>query len=176
MACAALFAVLVPNLRAQAVHLGVQGSWGSHHTNLGIGGRIILPSDVVAAVLDLDQTDPELNAVASFDYFVAPTGVLVDYWEVNGNVTGDLPLDAVGLYVGFGLNVAHVATESGGVSVSDIKLGVNVLGGVKFWSRTSTVAPALRVRSRKSRVFPFLEVRVERGGGAIIVLSGGIVF
>jgi len=155
----ALLGSTAADLRAQT-RFGVQASFGSDDVNFGIGGRATFN------LRSLIKT-PGFEGIASFDYFFpdAPAGVDVTYWEINGNLGYAIPnvKGSVAPYVGGGLNIAHASASSGGVSGSDTKVGLNLLGGIKFKSRTSRLAP-------------FVEARIELSGGEIFVLTGGVVF
>ncbi len=156
----ALLGSTAADLRAQT-RFGVQASFGSDDVNFGIGGRATFN------LRSLIKT-PGFEGIASFDYFFPdePAGVDGTYWEINGNLGYTIPnvKGNVAPYVGGGLNIAHASvTVTGFGSGSDTEVGLNLLGGVKFKSRTSRLAP-------------FVEARVELGGGEIFVLTGGVVF
>jgi hypothetical protein len=142
----------------QPVSFGVQASFGSD-TDFGIGGRVVF------GLQSLFPTTP-LDAHVGFDYFFpdAPAGVDVTYWEINGNVAYRIPnvRSSLAPYVGGGLNIAHASAASGGVSASDTKVGLNLLGGTTFGTR--------------SKVKPFAEARVILGGGEQFVITGGVRF
>lgn len=150
----ALFAVLLlaaaGPLQGQA-HLGGQISVADD-ADFGIGGRI---------VFDLLQR-ADLEFIGSFDWFFPdePPGEDRDYWELNGNVAYFFDLESapsVAPYLGGGLNIAHASRDG----ASDTDGGINILGGARF---------------SQSPVKPFVELRIELGGGEQFVLSGGLVF
>jgi len=158
-ACAAVLGLGAVPLSAQT-RFGAQLSWGDDDANLGLGVR---------AAFDLRSlfNTRGLEAVASFDYFFPEqsSGVDVEYWELNGNVTYLIPnvKGSLGPYVGSGLNIAHGSQDASGVSSqSDTEAGLNLLGGTRFRTR--------------SKLTPFAELRFELGGGERVVLTGGILF
>lgn len=158
VACVGLLGIGARDLPAQT-RFGVQGSWGDD-TDFGIGGRVAF------SLRSMFPRTP-LEAYATFDYFFPDEGAGVDltYWEINGNVVYLIPgvRGNIAPYVGGGLNIAHASREVLGVSASDTDAGLNLMGGLKFKSRTSRVAP-------------FVELRVELGGGEQFVLTGGVLF
>ncbi|HVH08553.1 MAG TPA: hypothetical protein VM736_02050, partial [Gemmatimonadales bacterium] len=94
-----------------------------------------------------------------------PAGTSLTYWEINGDVAYRFRVPAVSSfrpYGGAGLNIAHASATAGGVSASDTKAGLNVLGGTTF--------------KVKGSLTPFVEARGEIGGGKTFVLTGGILF
>ena len=138
---------------------GVQLDWGSD-TDLGIGGRAVFP------LQSLFPRTP-LDGIVSFDYFFpsAPAGVSAHYWEINGDVAYRFSVPSRSSfrpYAGGGLNIAHASASSGGVSVSDTKAGLNLLGGTTF--------------KVKGSITPNAEARGEIGGGKTFILTGGIRF
>ncbi len=143
---------LSPSLARAQVDLGGQLSWADD-ADWGLGARVTVGLPV--------ETIP-LQAIGSFDFFF-PDGP-VDYWEINANIAYLIPVQSVVIvpYVGTGFNIAHVELDSGGLveDVSDTDLGLNLLGGIRF---TGTAQP-------------FVEVRVELGGGEQVVLTGGVTF
>lgn len=157
----ALLGSTAADLRAQT-RFGVQASFGSDDVNFGIGGRATF------SLRSLIKT-PGFEGIASFDYFFPDVGGGAGdatYWEINGNLGYTIPrvTGSVAPYVGGGLNIAHISRDVPGFpSVSDTEVGLNLLGGIKFKSRTSRLAP-------------FVEARIELGGGEIFVLTGGVVF
>ena len=133
------------------MQFGVQLSWADD-AELGVGGRIrhswrsLFPRAPVTGQFSVDIFFP---------------GNDIDYLELNYNVVYNFtPASAPRLnpYLGGGLNFARVSVGNG--NESDI--GLNIVGGANF--RTS------------SRVTPFVEIRLEAGGGEQLVLTGGILF
>lgn len=145
------------------VRFGPQLSW-AEDAELGIGGR---------AVIEVPALLANLAIHGSFDYFFiddfAGFGVEADasYWELNGNAVYGFNLPAapsVTPYIGAGINVAHI---SGDVSIggesgdfSDTELGLNILGGSQF---------------DVGSVTPYVELRIEAGGGEQFVITGGVL-
>ncbi len=158
-ACAVVLGLGAVPLSAQT-RFGAQLSWGDDDANLGLGAR---------AVFNLRPLFNQrgLELVASFDYFFPEqsSGVDVEYWELNGNVTYLIPnvKGSLGPYVGGGLNIAHGSVDAAGVgSQSDTEAGLNLLGGTRFRMR--------------SKLTPFAELRFELGGGERVVITGGLLF
>jgi len=140
---------------------GVQANW-SDDTDLGVGVR---------ARLDLADLKEGLGAVASFDYFFPGDqgfeGVDFTYWEINANLTYDLPLDSSAVpYIGGGPVLAHASggVEVVGVEISDStnEVGFNILGGVK-----KDLGESMKL---------FAEAKYEIKGGEQFVLSVGVRF
>lgn len=123
-------------------------------TDLGLGPRL---------AWDVTQLGAPLQVITTFDVFF-PDGD-VDYWELNGNLVYKFALEDTPKlvpYAGGGLNIAHVDRDGGpGVSAgSDTDVGVNFLGGAEF---------------PLGGFAPFVELRVEAGGGEQLVFSAGIL-
>lgn len=133
--------------------IGGQVSWADD-ADMGIGVRAMLP---------VPALHPQIAIVPSFDVFFP--GSDLSYWELNGNVHYTFVTDNPNLspYIGAGLNVARFSARvSPGLGrVSDTEVGVNVLGGLRFPVGTFS---------------PFVEARIELGGGEQFVLSGGLLF
>ncbi|MDP2497318.1 MAG: hypothetical protein Q8W44_04910 [Candidatus Palauibacterales bacterium] len=148
---AAVFAVALLALpgtaRGQDVQLGPQLSLADDY-DAGLGGRAVF-----------NVGDPGgWEGTGSFDVFF-PDGD-VDYWELNGNLVYNFPVEESRTffpYLGGGLNIARV--EAG--TLEDTDLGVNIVGGSKFDAEGVT---------------PFVEARVEIEGGEQFVLTGGFLF
>ena len=129
-------------------HFGLQASVGEG-VDIGLGVRY------ENRMLGMFPESPNLRFALSFDYFFPDNA---DYWEVNANVfnlfrTGNarvLP------YLGGGLNVARFSSGNR----RDTEVGLNVLGGIRL----------------PGRYRPFLEARIELGGGDRFVVSGGWLF
>src|SRR5438874_8056853 len=135
---------------------GVQLDWGND-PNFGIGGRGVFPLQSLFPKTPLD-------GIVSFDYFFP--GNNVKYWEINGNVAYRFRVPArssLGPYAGGGLNIAHASVTIAGVSGSDTKAGLNLLGGTTF-------------KVKRSTLIPFVEGRGELGGGKTFILTGGVRF
>ncbi len=145
---------------ARRPSFGVQLNWSSDY-DFGIGGRGVFPLQSLFPKTTLD-------GIVSFDYFFpsAPSGVSAHYWEINGNVAYRFRVpsrSSLAPYAGGGLNIAHASASSGGVSVSDTKAGLNLLGGTTF-------------KMKGSKLTPFVEGRGEIGGGKTFVITGGVRF
>src|SRR3989454_10922272 len=135
---------------------GLQLDWGND-PNFGIGGRGVFPLQSLFPKTPLD-------GIVSFDYFFP--GNNVKYWEINGNVAYRFRVPArssLGPYAGGGLNIAHASVTIAGVSGSDTKAGLNLLGGTTF-------------KVKRSTLIPFVEGRGELGGGKTFILTGGVRF
>ena len=135
---------------------GLQLDWGND-PNFGIGGRGVFPLGSLLPGTPLD-------GIVSFDYFFP--GNSVKYWEINGNVAYRFRVPArssLRPYAGGGLNIAHASVSVAGVSASDTKAGLNVLGGTTF-------------KVKGSNLIPFAEARGELGGGKTFILTGGVRF
>jgi hypothetical protein len=148
-----------PAPRPQRVAFGLQADFGSD-TDFGLGAR---------AVFGLRSLFPKtpLDGIVSFDYYFpsGAGGADLTYWEINGNVGYRIPKVRGNLapYVGGGLNVAHASVSFGGVSGSDTKVGLNLLGGTTFGRAAS-------------KMKPFVEGRFNLSGGEQFVLTGGVRF
>jgi hypothetical protein len=138
---------------------GVELDW-NNDVNEGIGARGVFPLNGLIPRTPLD-------GIVSFDYFFpsAPSGASVHYWEINGDIAYRfaVPGSQLGPYLGGGLNIAHASASAAGVSTSDTKAGLNVLGGATL-------------KLRGSHLLPFAEARGELGGGKEFVLTAGVRF
>ena len=124
-AIAALAAVAVfaaPRAAQAQVTLGPTAAFHGDF-DFGIGATVAAP---------LDALGEGFGLLADFLYFF-PEGNL-DYLELNGNVTYDLPLEdsPVMPFVLGGLNIARASVEAFGVSASNTEIGLNVGGGIEF--------------------------------------------
>lgn len=134
--------------RGQAAAFGPQLSLADD-TDLGLGAR---------AVLNLSDYEG-WEAVGSFDLFFPENDV--DYWEINGNLVYNFPVEETRTffpYVGGGLNVANADAPT---VEGDTDLGLNIVGGGKFDAEGVT---------------PFVEARIEVEGGEQFVVTGGLLF
>lgn len=142
---------------------GPQVSW-AEDAELGIGARAAIGVPALLANLEIH---------ASFDYFFVDDfegfGVEADatYWELNGNAVYKFNLTGVPTvtpYVGAGVNVAHISGDVSGLGgsgdFSDTDLGLNILGGTQF---------------NVGSVTPYVELRIEAGGGEQFVITGGLL-
>jgi opacity protein-like surface antigen len=142
------------SVEAQGVRFAPQVSLGED-SDFGIGGRVNF---------DMSSSfgSPGFFIVPSFDYFFP--GGSVNYWELNGNLGWLIPgvRGNVRPYIGGGLNYAHVSFDNCTGDCSNSDVGVNLMGGLNFQTRT--------------RIMPFIEAKFELGGGEQFVLTGGIYF
>ena len=137
----------VNGLEAQ-VRFGGQLSWADD-ADLGLGARLeYAPKSLFK--------DAPVHSAASFDWFFP--GNSITYVEINYNIFYDFKPSQVAPYAGGGLSFVIVDTPGG----SDTDLGVNLGGGLKF--KTS------------GKLSPFVEARIELGGGEQFVLTGGVLF
>src|SRR6266576_1134449 len=142
--------------RADRTSFGLQLNWSSD-VAFGIGGRGVFPLQSLFPKTTLD-------GIVSFDYFFP--GNNVKYWEINGNVAYRSRVPArssLAPYAGGGLNIAHASVTIAGVSGSETKAGLNLVGGTTFKVKRSTLTP-------------FVEGRGEIGGGKTFILTGGVRF
>jgi hypothetical protein len=158
-ACAVAAAVSsVPAVQAQVYdapqdtiyvmpRFAIQGNWGDA-TDVGIGLRY------EGGMTWLFPRAGTLRFVSSFDYFF-PEGPL-NYWEVNGNLINIFAIPNVQAagYFGGGLNIANATNGA-----SNTRVGANLLAGIRL-------PGAFR---------PFLEGRLELGGGEQFVLTAGLM-
>lgn len=123
--------------------------------DLGVGAQVQAP---------MPQLHEGVGLLGDFTFFF-PSGDGVDYFEVNGNLTWDVPVEnsPVAPFALGGLNVARVSVDTGfqGVDASDTEVGLNVGGGIAF------DAGALR---------PQVGAKIELSGGEGFVVFGSIPF
>ena len=151
-----LFLVLPGSVSAQVDAVAPQISFGD--ADVGIGVRFAFGTP---------GWHPDLEIQLGVDIFFpdSPPGVDIGYFEINANVVRDFRLAGNQMlrpYAGAGFNIARVSRSDGGVSFSEtsnVDLGVNLLGGLRF---------------NLARYDPFVEVRFELGGGDQAVLTGGV--
>ncbi len=121
---AAAFLVFAPASAEAQIYLGPQIAFHDD-ADLGIGAGL---------EFDLPSVQPGLGYMG--DVIIFFPGDDFDYFEINTNVTYDLPLEdaAVVPFVLGGLNIARASFESPGEGGgdSDTELGFNLGGGVKF--------------------------------------------
>lgn len=144
---AASFAL--PGAAPGQAHFGPQLSLAEDR-ELGLGGRALVN------ISDYEGWE----GVGSFDLFF-PDGD-VDYWELNGNVLYNFPVEPTRSffpYLGGGINIARLDAE--GADEGDTAVGLNVVGGGKFDAEGVT---------------PFVEARIEIEGGEQFVFTGGLLF
>lgn len=103
------------------------------HAQLRLGPELAWNDDADLGVgVGLEVGLPSLHPAVAFmgDFIWFFPGGDVDYFEFNGNLTWDIPLEetAVVPFALAGLNVATVDTNGGG----DTDVGLNLGGGLKF--------------------------------------------
>lgn len=118
---AAAFLALAP-LTAQA-QMQFGPTLGIHeHFDVGIGAT-------------LSGQAPSLGQgvgfMADFVFYFPDVG---DYFELNGNITYDFPLEnsTVVPFVLGGLNIGHRSFEVNGLDASNTEVGINLGGGIAF--------------------------------------------
>lgn len=131
MAIAAMFAVAAP---AQAqIYIGPEVAWNGD-ADLGIGAGV---------EFDLDSVTPGFGVMADFLYFFPGDNAFfsevdTDYWEINGNVTYDLPLEnsQVLPFILGGVNIANISVNASSEIIdfdeSSTEVGFNLGGGIQF--------------------------------------------
>lgn len=159
LALLAAGAVLTAGAASGQVSAGVQANWGGD-TDFGLGARIIV---------DLDGVVAGFEAVGSFDYFFPSDdfGADLTYWEANANLVyridtaGELLTPYAG--AGFTYTRFEASTRVLGAEVSgnETSAGINLLGGLMF---------------NLAGVTPFIEGKIEAGGGEQFVASAGVRF
>jgi hypothetical protein len=109
--------------------------------DFGIGAALGLP---------LDSFGEGVGFLADFIWFFPE---FVDYWELNGNVTYDLPLEdsTIVPFVLGGLNIAHASVTG----ASNTELGLNLGGGIEFDAGTFRPSVGLRVELSGGEGFVF---------------------
>lgn len=157
LVCITVLMVCTSHASAQ-IMFGGQLSYADD-TDLGVGVR---------AAYDLGVFIENLIGIGSFDLFFpdAPSGVDHSYWELNANAAYPIPIEGlknISLYAGGGLNISHCSFSIPGFGdEADTDLGLNLLAGSLF--------------KLKGKLTPFVEIRLELGGGEQFVLSGGVYF
>jgi hypothetical protein len=175
--CVVAFILLTSAVHASQVEaqsLGVQGSWAQDaagllggdgiSTQLGVGGRVELPTSI-------------LRAVGSFDYFFPDCDDLsggatgCKYWEFNANLAIPISSGTLNPYLGGGLSLAGTSITAPEVdgsgptaettTTSFTETGFNVLAGV---------------RRAVGSLMAYAEARVEVAGGEQFVLSVGVLW
>ncbi len=86
--------------------------------DFGIGATVGVP---------LPSLAPAMGLMADFMYYF-PDGF--DYWELNGNLTYDFPLEGSSVvpFALAGLNIGHYSVSE----ASDTEMGLNIGGGIAF--------------------------------------------
>lgn len=153
--------LLATALPAQAqIGFGGQVSFADD-ADLGVGVRATAP---LGGFVSTDEGSVLAGTmlIGSFDWFFPDCGGAdCSYWEINTNGAVPIPVEAnFSPYAGAGLNIAHMSVDEGTIEESDTEVGLNLLGGVTF---------------PLAGFSPFLEARLELGGGEQFVLSGGVL-
>jgi hypothetical protein len=142
---------------AGAVDLGASLAWHDD-ADFGIGAWVSSPVDAISE---------NVAGALEFLWFFPDdgTGVDVTYWELNGNLYHDIPVDSdvVAPYAGLGLNIAHGSVSYRDIlgnefDRSDTDVGLNLAGGAAFTGGS---------------IEPFAEFRIELGGGEGFVFTIG---
>ncbi|MEJ2538548.1 MAG: hypothetical protein P8188_00975 [Gemmatimonadota bacterium] len=121
---AAAFMAFAPLPAQSQIYLGPEVAWRDG-ADLGLGAGI---------EFDLPQLYEGITFMGDFIYFIG--GDDFDYFEFNGNLSYDLPLEDVPV-VPFGLaglNIGRQSSdaETAGAKVVKTELGLNLGAGVKF--------------------------------------------
>jgi opacity protein-like surface antigen len=157
-ALAAGLAVVAPQVvNAQGMGFVVQGNYGGD-SEIGVGAGVNFGLGSLTA-------KQGIRGEATFDYYFP--GNNLNYWELNGNLLLDIK-SVVGLYVGAGVNYAKYSYDCGSSIVCDLidtyadnsQVGLNALAGYSFGGAKS----------------PFVQAKIELGGGEQFVVTGGIRF
>lgn len=124
--------------------------------DIGVGARL---RHSLAGVIP----NAPLSGIASIDFYF-PGDPINSYIELNYNVVYNFTINSPRIrpYAGGGLNFARLSVDTGAGDASDTEVGLNILGGILF--RTA------------GRVTPFVELKIEAGGGEQFVITGGLHF
>ena len=143
---------VAPGLSQAQVTLGPTLAFGDD-AHLGIGATVRAPLSAFAEGIGL---------MADFIFFF-PEQTGVDYFEINGNVTYDFPVQSSTAvpFVLAGLNFARGSVDVSGISIRNTELGLNLGGGVEFDAGTFR---------------PLFGVRIELKGGAQFVVFASLPF
>lgn len=131
-------AVATQPLSAQAV-FGPQLAWGDN-TDFGVGGRVEFGLGDLVGLEEAPFADIFGQATATFffpdcggGFFGGGTGVDCSFFEIAASAAVPFDLDEdFTPYAGAGLHLGRFGVSSGGTSDSETKLGLGLLGGVKF--------------------------------------------
>ena len=127
---------------AQA-RFGAVFNWADE-TDVGVGARLEIPMQGV-----MSKTEPFSRAffIGQFDFYFPDCAAGVDctYFELNPSLA--VPFRATNFepYVGAGLHISRMAVSSGGTSVSENEMGLNLLGGLRFPLGGMTALTELRL-------------------------------
>jgi hypothetical protein len=164
LTAAAAAALLLVPVRGEA-QVAVGPTLAFHdEADFGVGAMITSP---------LPSLGEGLGLMGDFTFFFPgddaffDNQVDVDFWELNANLTWDIPVEdrPVAPFVLGGLNLANVSvdiegSELGG-SNSDTEIGLNIGGGLRF--------PA-------GNLEPLVGIRAELSGGEGVVIFGALPF
>ncbi len=130
--------------------------------DLGVGARATIPVEAISE---------KVSGVGEFLFFFPDDGggkADLVYWEINANLIHDFAVESRSFvrYAGAGINVARASlsldlpdnpfvTDD---TVSNTDVGINILGGAAF---------------QGSPVNPFVEAKLEVGGGDSFVITFG---
>lgn len=112
----------------------------------------------------VDQLGEGFGLLADFLIFFPNAG---NYFEVNGNVTYDIPIEDSSLvpFLLGGLNIGRSSVDVAGVSASSTDLGLNIGGGIDFdlgnFRPTAGVRAAIR---DGSPTIIFITLPLQTGG------------
>ena len=125
------------------LHFGPRVSYQFDLEEFGIGAQLSVP---IASHLEF---------YPSFDFFFVNVGT---YWDVNADLKYRIATESVDwLYIGAGLNVAHISRDR----FDDNQAGLNLFVGVE---------------SLRGRVHPFGEFRFTANNGSTAQASVGLNF
>lgn len=153
--------------------LAVVGVWASTaplQAQMTLGPTVAWEADLdfgVGATLraPLGSVGEGVGIMADFLIFFPD---ISDYFELNGNVTYDLPLEeSTALpFVLAGLTIGRTSGEVLGVSFSDTAVRVNIGGGVEFDAGTLRPSAGLRIElGDGDAVVFFASIPFALGGG-----------
>lgn len=142
LALAALLAVPGQELRAQVTF----GPTAAFHDDLDFG---------VGGTVGARMPGSPLGVLGDFTLFFPDAA---DAWQINGNLTWDLPIPdrPIAPFVLGGVNVANVSPE--GIDDSNTEVGINLGGGIRF--SAGALEPVLGVRAE-----------IEGSDGAVVFAS-----
>lgn len=118
---AAAFLALGPVAVSGQVQLGPTLAIHEHF-DFGIGATLVVPPQSLGA---------GVGFMGDFVFYFPDAG---DYFEINGNITYDFPLEnsTVVPFVLGGLNIGRYSLEVSGVDASNTEVGINLGGGIVF--------------------------------------------
>lgn len=122
--------------------------------DLGIGAMVGFPVPALAE---------GIGFLGDFTVFF-PDQDNVNYWEINGNLTWDIPVEnpAIAPFLLGGLNLARASTDVvGGEDFSNTEIGLNLGGGIRFDAGT---------------LEPLVGARFEVDGGEGFVIFAALPF